>query len=113
MDKTLNNSLRKMCQKMGFFRFLPRKSITTQIMSEDGFYLARILSYKNRIVGSVLIRKHAGDRKSVFWHILHWDYLGSSKAVANLFQSHRKIKKRFLLFKVEVAIERHINRKFS
>ena len=72
-------------------------------MPEDGFSLIRIFLYKHIIVDSVLIRKHAGQRKPVFYYILRSDCLGSSKAVAKLFQSYREIKKtRFLLFKAEV-----------
>ena len=36
-----------------------------------GFSLTRILSYKGRIVDSILIRENAGQCKPVFWHILH------------------------------------------
>ena len=39
-------------------------------MPEYGFSMTRILPYKDRIVGSVLIQENTGQRKPVFWHIL-------------------------------------------
>ena len=39
-------------------------------MREYGFSLTRILPYKNRIVGSVLIRENTGQWKPVFSNIL-------------------------------------------
>ena len=53
-------------------------------MQESGFSLTRILSHKDRIVDSVLIRKYSGQEKPVFLHILCSDEL-TKKSVSNSF----------------------------
>ena len=42
-------------------------------MPEYGFSLIHIFPYKGKIIDLVLIREYTGQRKPVFWHILHID----------------------------------------